>query len=84
MLHEAGFAQVEVVQVPQIWTFHSPEELFDAMLEGTVRTAALLRAQTDEALQAIRTAMREAASAYERAGVIEIAMPALLVSATKP
>jgi ubiquinone/menaquinone biosynthesis C-methylase UbiE len=84
VLGEIGFTNPEVVQVSQVWTFSTPDELFAAILEGTVRTASLLKAQTEEARQAIRTAMREAASAYARDGVTRIPMPAVLASATKP
>jgi hypothetical protein len=37
-----------------------------------------------QALNAIRAAMRNAARAYEKDGVIELPMPAVLASATKP
>ena len=44
-------------------------------MRGTVRAAAPLRAQTPEALTAIRDAVRIAASAYARDGAIELTMP---------
>ncbi|MBI1893944.1 MAG: hypothetical protein HYS14_07535 [Candidatus Rokubacteria bacterium] len=37
-----------------------------------------------QALNAIRAAMRNAARAYEKDGVIELPMPAVLAFATKP
>jgi hypothetical protein len=49
-----------------------------------VRAAALLRAQTPEALATIRDAARTAASSYERDGVIELMMPAVVAAAEKP
>ena len=79
-----GFADPRVVKVPQLWRLPSPDALFDAMRGATVRTAGLLRAQSDEALGAIRTAMRKAVSAYHRDGRIELPMPAVLASGIKP
>ena len=83
-LHAAGFEYPRVITVPQLWRLPSPDALFEVMRGATVRTAGLLRAQTEEALAAIRAAMRAAASAYLRDGIIELPMPAVLASATKP
>lgn len=84
VLTEGGFEQPEFTQVSQVWQFASPHEFFNAFHQGTPRTGALLRAQHDEALETIRTAIVEAVSAYETKGIIEIPMPAVLSSATKP
>jgi hypothetical protein len=62
----------------------SPDVPFEAIMNGTVRGAALLRAQTSEALAAIRDAARSATSSYERDGVIELMMPAVVAAAAKP
>jgi len=83
-LLEAGFVSPLIAKVSQmIWRLPSPETLFEAMQGATVRIAGLLRGQTPQALNAIRTAMRNAARAYEKDGVIELPMPAVLASATK-
>jgi ubiquinone/menaquinone biosynthesis C-methylase UbiE len=79
----AGFVSPQVATVPQTWRFEAPEELFEVMLRSTVRNGALLRAQTPQALSAIRTAVREAASSFAQAGKIAVPMPAVLSSATK-
>ena len=42
----AGFTDVGVQTVPQTWRLEAPDGLFEAMLSGTVRTRALLRATT--------------------------------------
>ncbi len=78
-----GFVSPLIAKVPQIWRLPSPDALFEAMQGATVRTAGLLRGQTREALNAIRTAMRSAARVCEKNGVIELPMPAVLASATK-
>jgi len=84
VLEEAGFAEPKVVQVPQTWRLPSADILLEAFLVATVRTGALLRAQSPWALQAIRAAVREACKAYEKDGVIELPMPAVLACALKP
>jgi hypothetical protein len=55
-----------------------------AIQQGTVRTAALLRAQTPEALATIREAMRAEAATYATASGVEVPMGAVLTSARKP
>ena len=83
-LQAAGFRSVSVTKVPQVWRMTSPDAPFEAVMKGSVRAAALLRAQTPEALASIRAAIREAASAYAHNGVIELAMPAVVAAAEKP
>lgn len=83
-LQAAGFRSVVVTKVPQIWRAASPDAPFEAVMSGSVRAAALLRAQTPEALVAIRDAIRKAASAYARDGMIELMMPAVIAAAERP
>jgi len=83
-LREAGFGNVRVASIPQVWRFNAPDELFDAIYNGGVRIRAILRAQTSEALEAIRSAAREAAKRFTDQGVIDLPMPAILASAVKP
>ena len=78
-----GFHSPEVVKVPQVWRLPSLDALFEAMREGTVRTAGLLRAQTPEAQEAIRAEIREAVHPYQRGRSIELPMPAVLASAVR-
>ena len=63
--------------MPQTWRLDvRRSELWDFMLGSTVRTGALLRAQTPQALEAIRAEVMAASSN-------ELPMPAVLSSATK-
>src|SRR5262249_16192415 len=78
-LSAAGFIIIALTRVPQIWHFPSPETLFDVMYNGSVRNAALLRAQKPDALEAIRFAIRHAVIAYGNT----LAMPAVLVFGDK-
>jgi SAM-dependent methyltransferase len=79
-----GFVAPEVTVVPQVWRLPTVDTLFELMRGGTVRTAGLLRAQAPAALEAIRADVREAVRPYQRDGVIELPMPAVLSSAIKP
>jgi ubiquinone/menaquinone biosynthesis C-methylase UbiE len=82
-LATAGFESPRVSTLPQVWQLPAAGALFDIMVEGTVRTRALLRAQSPAALAAIRAAMTEGARAYAKDGHIELPMPAILAVATK-
>lgn len=84
MLLEGGFTDPQVMKVPLLWRLRSPDELFDAFYWGTARTGGLLRAQSQEALSAIRAAVVDAAKAYLVGGMVQIPMAALVVSAVKP
>jgi SAM-dependent methyltransferase len=83
-LRAAGFQDVKVTRTHQVWRFNTPDEPLEAFYNGGVRIKAILRAQSSEALEAIRTAVREAARKFIRQDVIEIPMPAVLASAVKP
>jgi len=82
-LQAAGFANAEVTLVRQTWRLASPEALFQMMYESTVRTGGLLRAQTPQALQAIRTEITQVAGKYRARESVELPMPAVLASARK-
>ena len=83
-LHEEGFRSASVVKIPLVWRVASPDVPFEAITKGTVRTAALLRAQTPEALRLIREEIRKAAGAYARNGEIELMMPAVVAAGERP
>lgn len=75
-----GFSDVRVEELPLMWQLPSAGALFDAFANGAVRTAALLRAQTEDALVDIHTAVVEAASKYRQGEIIELPMAAVLTS----
>jgi SAM-dependent methyltransferase len=83
-LEQAGFTGAAVRVLPLTWRVTSPDAVFEAISRGGVRTAALLRAQTPEALNAIRAAVRRGVEGYARDGGFVLPMPAILASATKP
>jgi SAM-dependent methyltransferase len=78
-----GFADVEVRELPIAWQLPSADAVFEALSRGGVRTAAVLRGQTPEALAAIRNAVRRGIDAYARDGGFRVPMPAVLASAKK-
>ncbi len=84
VLKVAGFANVRVNRVTQVWRFSDPAMLFQAFFDGTVRTRALLHAQSAQALVAIREAVNAAAAGLQDHGTVQIPMPAVLAAAQKP
>jgi len=80
----AGFQSPKVVKVAQVWQLPSVDSLFEVMKDSTVRTAGLLRAQKPEVLEQIRLAIRDESKQYQKADAIELPMPAVLASGTKP
>jgi SAM-dependent methyltransferase len=82
-LEDAGFHDVAVRTLPLTWALPSADAVFDALSRGGVRTAAVLRAQTPEALERIRSDVRTAVQRYARDGRFELPMPAVLASAIR-
>lgn len=80
----AGFVEPRVEIVPLVWRLHSAGALLDAFLHGAVRTAALLDAQTPDALAAIRAAVVNGAEEFRRGSVVELPMAAVLTSGVRP
>jgi SAM-dependent methyltransferase len=79
----AGFEEPMVSKIRQLWRLPAGDGLFNAMKDGTVRTAGLLRAQKPTVLNKIRDAMRELLEEYRKGDVVELPMPALVASAVK-
>lgn len=84
VLAAAGFRSVRSEVVPLTWRLTDPDQLFAAMWEGTVRSAALLRGQSQEAVPAIRAALRAALEPFARDGGYQLPMPTLIVSGRRP
>lgn len=78
-LAAAGFGAIETREVAMTWRLGSAGEVFETYLNGSVRTAGLLRAQTAGALAAIRSAVTSGAEAFADDGHgIAIPMPCLV------
>ena len=82
-LEQAGFAHIEIRQLPLVWHVASPDAVFEALMRGGVRTAAVLRAQTPEALNRIREAISDAMQPFVKGSTVAIPMPAILASGVK-
>ena len=82
-LEDAGFSNVEMRELPLVWRVDAADDVFDALSRGGVRTAAVLRAQTPEALAAIRATLRQGVEAYASDGGFGVPMPAVLASGTR-
>jgi len=82
LVEGAGFREVRVDEHSFPWCVRDGEAIFRAYLEGTVRTAGLLRAQSPEALEAIRRDVVEESEAFRRGDGLEIPMAVMVVSGT--
>ena len=82
-LASIGFTDIVITELPLLWRVASADAVFEAMCRGGVRTAAVLRAQTPEALARIGAAVRTGVEAYARDGGFALPMPAVLASATR-
>lgn len=83
-LEAAGFGQVQTRQVPQIWKLDSEAALLKIFREAAVRTAALLNAQTDDALERIQKEIEQKCAPFRQGQNIELSMPSILTCALKP
>lgn len=81
--HAAGFHDVSVTTIPLTWRLGSPDAVFQALWHGGVRTAAVLRAQTPEALEKIRLAVRRETELFANGETYDIPMPAVLTTGTR-
>lgn len=83
-LESVGFRDVQVIRVPQIWRIASGLALIATMRSAAVRTAALLNAQSAEAIAAITEDVVRKAEPYRRGDILELPMPAVLASGARP
>ena len=83
-LADAGFdpdsVRAETVTVQ--WRIPSPDRLFDAQLHAGVRTAAVLRAQPADRLEAIRAAMAAGVRRYADGDEFALPIAARVIAAT--
>ena len=82
-LAACGFTDVRSIVVPQVWVLDSAEMLVDTMRRAAVRTAALLRLQTDSATSAIEQEITRRVEAFRKGDQFELPMPAILTSGEK-
>jgi len=80
----AGFEEPIVEEVDQTWRIRAPETPFHALMRGGVRVAAVLKAQSPEALGLIENSVSQSAAAYQCDGEVRVPMPCVLAYARKP
>ncbi|MDA0822860.1 MAG: class I SAM-dependent methyltransferase [Proteobacteria bacterium] len=78
-----GFAQPSFTTIPIVWRGQEPRDAVDVIYKATVRTKAILDAQSDDARNAIHDAIISGVEQFRRNDGFEIALPALMVSAEK-
>ena len=83
-LCNGGFTDVRIKDIPQTWSLGSAEELFTAVLDGSVRAAATLSGQDETALARIKQGVQAALETYRAGDRYALPMPAIVVSAVKP
>jgi len=84
-LGSIGFADVSATPFAQNWRMKSGRQMLDALHEGTVRSRALLAAQTDEEIAKIIAYFEQALSGMRTAdGGFNVPMPAIIGSGAKP
>lgn len=80
-LQATGFSDIAVEIVEQAWELDEPLGMITSFLEGGVRARGLLRAQTEDALDAISAEVMRGMEQYRVSeGVYRVPMPALVGS----
>ena len=84
LLEHAGLIDVQVRTVAFDHEMASPDELWDGMLGGTVRTSALLLAQPNDVQAQARAAFDRQVEDYRRGDHLELPISVKLASGRKP
>ena len=80
LLAGQGFTEVEVRSIAFMHPVGSPDELWDGLLRGTVRTSAILRGQPDDVVARIRAGFDRRMQAYRAGRTYEIPVAFKLAS----
>lgn len=82
-LSEAGFDSIRFTTQPQLWRLGSVDDVIEAVLNGSVRAAATLEAQSIEAKPRIRATIGDLLNPYKCEDGYEVPMPVVVTSAVK-
>ncbi|RQS70522.1 methyltransferase domain-containing protein [Burkholderia sp. Bp8963] len=83
-LLDAGFVEPQVQEIEQTLMLRAPETPFHMLMRGGVRMAAVLNAQTPDALAQIESAVARDTEPYRNdAGELCVPMPCIVASALK-
>jgi ubiquinone/menaquinone biosynthesis C-methylase UbiE len=83
-LAEVGFTDVTATRFAQDWPIRSGRQMLDAVHEGTVRTRALLAAQTAGVIDTLAAYIEQALAGHRGNGGYVVPMPAIIGSGAKP
>jgi ubiquinone/menaquinone biosynthesis C-methylase UbiE len=83
-LAEVGFADVEATRFAQDWQVRSGRQILDTVHEGTVRTRALLAAQTAQVIETLAAYLEQALAGHRGGDGYIVPMPAIIGSGAKP
>lgn len=83
-LSACGFESITTTAVDLVWELADPNMLFDAILSATVRTAAVLRRQSDAKRGAIEAALASGVRAFSHGDAYRVPMPVALTGASRP
>jgi len=83
-LSDIGFADTDAALFPQYWRLRSARQLLDAVHEGTVRTRAVLAAQTPDVMAKIAASIEAGFDDLQPDGSYKVPMPAIIGSGRKP
>ncbi|KPJ95418.1 MAG: hypothetical protein AMJ53_02810 [Gammaproteobacteria bacterium SG8_11] len=83
-LAAAGFADIEVKELPLYWHPTSPEDLLSFLEKSSVRMAMVLEKQTPEALEKIHQSILDGAQQLKRGESYQLDWPAVMAIGRKP
>lgn len=83
-LGAVGFIDISVTDIPILARWQDPRQVLETIFQGMARTSALIEVQTDETRAKIENAIIDRAKTFQKDGLIQIPMPAILASARKP
>lgn len=83
-LHEAGFSDIEITQIPIHWYPKQAQDLLSLLEKSSVRAALLLEGQPPDVQEQIKQAILSGAEKFKQKEGYQLAWPAILVKAIKP
>ena len=84
LMRDYGLETAQSTSVAFTHRVANPDELWEGLLGGTVRTSALIERQPDETQRRIRDSFDRLVRAYEREEALELPVSAKLASGRKP
>ena len=83
-LSACGFESSATTEFDLVWELADPDMLFDAIISATVRTAAVLRRQSEGERVAIAAAFASGVRAFAQGDTFLVPMPVALTGASRP